>query len=123
MRFTHEGRHYTLIDSPALPKPVQTAVPIVIGGTGRLRTPDLARRYASDFNLPFVSVLESAELFENVYRRARPGVISPPLLSVTPWQSARGGMRLRHRRRVAALGRNLDDFAARRPRWATGRNC
>ena len=45
-RFTHEGRHYTLVDSPALPKPVQTPVPIVIGGTGRRRTPDLAGRYA-----------------------------------------------------------------------------
>ena len=65
-RFTHEGRHYTLVDSPALPKPVQTPVPIVIGGTGRRRTPELAGRYASDFNLPFVSVQESAGLFENV---------------------------------------------------------
>ena len=65
-RFTHEGRHYTLVDSPALPKPVQTPVPMVIGGTGRRRTPELAGRYASDFNLPFVSAQESASLFENV---------------------------------------------------------
>jgi alkanesulfonate monooxygenase SsuD/methylene tetrahydromethanopterin reductase-like flavin-dependent oxidoreductase (luciferase family) len=65
-RFTHEGRNYTLFDSPALPKPVQTPVPMVIGGTGRRRTPELAVRYALDFNLPFVSVQESASLFENV---------------------------------------------------------
>lgn len=64
--FTHEGRYDTLVGSPALPKPVQTPVPMVIGGTGRRRTPELAGRYAWDFNLPFVSVQESAGLFENV---------------------------------------------------------
>jgi len=65
-RFSFEGRYYTLVDSPALPKPAQTPVPIVIGGKGRRRTPEIAARYASDFNLPFVSLQESARLFENV---------------------------------------------------------
>jgi hypothetical protein len=39
---------------------------MVIGGMGRRRTPKLAVRYASDCNLPFVSVQDSARLFENV---------------------------------------------------------
>jgi F420-dependent oxidoreductase-like protein len=95
-RFTHEGRHYTLVDSPALPKPVQTPVPIVIGGTGRRRTPELAGRYASDFNLPFVSVQESPGcLRTSGWWRARPGATCPPSPSATPWQSAPGGMRPR----------------------------
>src|SRR5262245_375214 len=48
-RFTHVGRHYTLTDSPALPKPVQTPhPPIVIGGGGPRRTPALVARYASE---------------------------------------------------------------------------
>jgi alkanesulfonate monooxygenase SsuD/methylene tetrahydromethanopterin reductase-like flavin-dependent oxidoreductase (luciferase family) len=42
--------------SPALPKPVQSPVPIVIGGGGPRRTPALAARYASEFNVPFVPV-------------------------------------------------------------------
>src|SRR5713101_924995 len=53
-RFTFAGRHYTLDDSPALPKPVQQpGPPIVIGGFGPTRTPRLAARYASEFNVGF----------------------------------------------------------------------
>ena len=53
-RFTFEGEHYTLTDSPGLPKPVQSPLPIVIGGGGPKKTPALAARFASDFNRPFV---------------------------------------------------------------------
>ncbi|MGN6637213.1 MAG: LLM class F420-dependent oxidoreductase [Oryzihumus sp.] len=70
-RFSFEGKHYQLTDSPALPKPEQEAVPIVIGGKGRKRTPELVARYGSEFNLPFVSVEESAEKFETVRAVAR----------------------------------------------------
>lgn len=52
--FTHQGAHYPVTDSPALPKPVQDRVPIVIGGGGPKRTPALAARHAAEFNTPFV---------------------------------------------------------------------
>jgi F420-dependent oxidoreductase-like protein len=53
-RFSFSGRHYTLEDSPALPKPVQQPhPPIIIGGYGAKRTPRLAARFAAEFNLPF----------------------------------------------------------------------
>jgi F420-dependent oxidoreductase-like protein len=52
-RFSHDGAHYQLVDSPALPKPVQQPIPILIGGYGTKRTPRLAAQYASEFNLPF----------------------------------------------------------------------
>jgi F420-dependent oxidoreductase-like protein len=53
-KFTFEGRHYKLTDSPALPKPVQSPrPPVIVGGAGAKRTPDLAARFASEFNLPF----------------------------------------------------------------------
>jgi F420-dependent oxidoreductase-like protein len=56
-RFTHVGRHYTLTDSPALPKPVQRPhPPIVIGGSGPRRTPALAARFANEFNVAFAPV-------------------------------------------------------------------
>ncbi len=45
---------YPIVASPALPKPTQAAVPIVIGGGGPKRTPALAAAYASEFNTPFV---------------------------------------------------------------------
>ncbi|MEL6890802.1 MAG: LLM class F420-dependent oxidoreductase [Actinomycetota bacterium] len=51
--FGHDGAHYRVVDSPALPKPVQSPVPIVVGGRGPRRTPALAARFASEFNTPF----------------------------------------------------------------------
>ncbi len=54
--FNHDGPHYPIRNSPALPKPVQEPMPIVIGGGGPKRTPALAAQYASEFNTPFVSL-------------------------------------------------------------------
>ena len=52
-QYSFAGRHYTLSDSPALPKPAQQQVPIIVGGYGPKRTPRLAARFASEFNVPF----------------------------------------------------------------------
>src|SRR5277367_3159084 len=44
--FSFEGRHYQVKDSPGLPKPVQQpGPPVIIGGGGPRRTPQLAVRY------------------------------------------------------------------------------
>jgi F420-dependent oxidoreductase-like protein len=52
--FDFEGQHHTISGSPALPKPVQDGgPPIIIGGGGPNKTPALAARFASEFNLPF----------------------------------------------------------------------
>ncbi len=52
--FSFAGEHYTVTDSPALPKPVQSPrPPIIVGGHGAKRTPRLAATYADEFNLPF----------------------------------------------------------------------
>jgi F420-dependent oxidoreductase-like protein len=52
--FDFSGSHYTVTNSPALPKPAQSPhPPIIIGGTGAKRTPALAARFASEFNVPF----------------------------------------------------------------------
>ncbi|MDY7529504.1 MULTISPECIES: LLM class F420-dependent oxidoreductase [unclassified Cryobacterium] len=52
-RYDFTGEHYTLVDSPALPKPAQQRVPVIVGGGGAKRTPALAARFATEFNLPF----------------------------------------------------------------------
>jgi F420-dependent oxidoreductase-like protein len=66
--FDHQGTHYTLRDSPGLPKPVQRPrPPILIGGHGHRRTPALAAKYADEFNIPFPGSVEAAAAqFERV---------------------------------------------------------
>ena len=54
--FDYAGSHYSVADSPGLPKPVQDPVPIIIGGGGPRRTPALAAGFAREFNAPFNSV-------------------------------------------------------------------
>lgn len=54
--FAYEGAHYQVSDSPALPKPVQDRVPLLIGGSGKRRTPALAARFADEFNLSFATL-------------------------------------------------------------------
>ncbi|GIJ45910.1 LLM class F420-dependent oxidoreductase [Virgisporangium aliadipatigenens] len=65
--FSFTGRHYAVEDSPGLPKPVQRpGVPIIIGGRGPKRTPALAAKYATEFNVAFSSLEETAAQFERV---------------------------------------------------------
>ena len=58
--FSHDGKHYTVSDSPALPKPTRRP-PIIIGGTGRRRTPRLAATYATEFNAVFPDLGDFAD--------------------------------------------------------------
>jgi F420-dependent oxidoreductase-like protein len=65
--FSYDGKHYQLLDAPPLPRPAQRPhPPIIVGGRGPRRTPELAARYADEFNIPFKSVAESARAFERV---------------------------------------------------------
>jgi F420-dependent oxidoreductase-like protein len=64
--FSFKGNHYQLEDSPALPKPVQSPMPLIVGGGGRRRTPALAARYATEFNIGFVAVADVAAAYERV---------------------------------------------------------
>jgi len=50
-RTTFAGRYYQLTDAPLEPKPVQSPVPLLIGGGGEQRTLRIAARYASEWNV------------------------------------------------------------------------
>ncbi|GFG73570.1 LLM class F420-dependent oxidoreductase [Mycobacterium botniense] len=66
--FDYAGAHYALNDSPALPKPVQRPhPPIIIGGLGANRTPQLAATFADEFNVPFARL----ETIRNQYQRVQ----------------------------------------------------
>lgn len=66
--FDYDGTYYTVKDSPALPKPVQSPhPPIIIGGNGAKRTPALAAQFAAEYNLAFPSF----DFVEPQYDRVR----------------------------------------------------
>ncbi|MGD0810708.1 MAG: LLM class F420-dependent oxidoreductase [Acidimicrobiales bacterium] len=66
-RFSYKGRHYQLEDCPALPRPAQRPhPPVIIGGSGPRRTPELAATYADEFNINFLSVERAQEQIERV---------------------------------------------------------
>jgi F420-dependent oxidoreductase-like protein len=68
-KFTFRGRHYQLVDCPALPRPLQEPhPPVIIGGTGARRTPALAARYGDEFNLP---PFQGLDLTRIAFDRAR----------------------------------------------------
>ncbi|MFI6996064.1 LLM class F420-dependent oxidoreductase [Nocardia sp. NPDC050175] len=111
--FDFDGKHYQLTNSPALPKPVQDPVPVLIGGHGATRTPRLAAQYATEFNMPFASIEDSAAQFERVRaaavahgRRADDLVYSNALVACVGADDAEVA------RRAAAIGREVDELKA-----------
>ncbi len=65
--FSFEGKHYQALESPALPKPVQSPrPPVIVGGAGPQRTPALAARFANEFNTPFLSPDDARAQFSRV---------------------------------------------------------
>jgi F420-dependent oxidoreductase-like protein len=65
--FSYQGKHYQLVDSPAIPKPAQTPrPPLILGGKGPVKTPALAARFADEFNVSLKDMDTSATQFERV---------------------------------------------------------
>lgn len=67
-RFTFAGKHYELVDAPALhttekPPPMP---PIIVGGGGKRRTPELAARFADEFNVIFMDSAKATAQFMRV---------------------------------------------------------
>ena len=50
-RTSFTGKHYTMVDAPLDPKPVQSPIPLLIGGGGEKRTLRIAARYAQEWNV------------------------------------------------------------------------
>ena len=110
--YEHDGSHYPVSGSPALVHPVQEGgVPIIIGGSGRRRTPSLAARYAAEFNVPFGSVEETRLLFERVDGVCEEHGRDPSTLVHSAAQVAcLGTDEATLRRRAEAIGREPDEL-------------
>ncbi|MBW8739835.1 LLM class F420-dependent oxidoreductase [Streptomyces turgidiscabies] len=111
--FSHHGTHYDLTDSPALPKPAQAKIPVLIGGHGAIRTPRLTARYADEFNMPFGSIEDTERQFgrvraavEQAGRRADELTYSNAMVVCVGKDDQEVA------RRAAAIGREVDELKA-----------
>jgi F420-dependent oxidoreductase-like protein len=111
--FTFTGTHYQVVDSPALPKPVQSPhPPVIIGGRGKKRTPTLAARFADEFNTPFAGLTEVPALYDGVRQAcADAGRTELPVFSSALILCC-GRDEAEVRRRAAAIGQDVDDLRA-----------
>ena len=109
-RFSFDGRHYRVVDSPALPKPAQQPrPPVIIGGWGSARTPRLAARFAEEYNAPFHSVEAAAEQFGRVRAACEAAGRDPSSLTLSVAVTICCGTdEADVQRRAAAIGRPVD---------------
>lgn len=118
--FDFDGAHYTVKDSPALPKPAQSHLPIIIGGGGPKRTPALTARYADEFNIPFVDLDTLTTQFGRVADAvAAAGRAPESLLYSAAFVLCAGRDEAEIARRAGAIGREVDEMRSNSPTVGT----
>jgi F420-dependent oxidoreductase-like protein len=110
--FSFSGKHYTVTDSPGLPKPAQRPrPPVLIGGGGKRRTPRLAATYADEFNMPFASLDDTAAGFGRVREACAAAGRAESSMTYSMAQTVCCGRTPDEvQRRAAAIGRDLDEL-------------
>jgi F420-dependent oxidoreductase-like protein len=115
--FDYSGAHYSITDSPALPKPAhQPGPPIIIGGKGKKRTPELAAKFASEFNVPFSPLDEISTQFERVAAAVDAAGRTPDSMTYSAcFVVAAGRDDAEVARRAGAIGREVDELQTNTP--------
>ncbi|MFJ1809495.1 MULTISPECIES: LLM class F420-dependent oxidoreductase [unclassified Streptomyces] len=109
--YDFHGTYYDLTNSPALPKPAQAKIPVLIGGTGATRTPRLAARFADEFNMPFGTVEDSERQFGRVRAAAEEiGRSADAITFSNALVVCVGKDDQELARRAAAIGREVDEL-------------
>ena len=103
--FSYAGKVHSVTDSPALPKPVQQPLPIIIGGGGSKRTPALTARYATECNVGFAPVMTFAERKARVEAACAAIDRQRPMRYSVALVVCAGGTEAEVQRRAAAIGR------------------
>ena len=105
-KFSFDGTYYQLANSPGLPKPAQRPhPPVILGGAGARRTPRLAARFASEYNVPFHTVQDSAAAVSRVREACQDAGRDPSSMIYSVAQTVCCGKdEAEFRRRAAAIG-------------------
>lgn len=115
--FDYDGEYYTITGSSALPKPTQRPhPPIVIGGHGAKRTPQLAAQYAAEFNIPFAPIGVAEKQYQRVADAvAEVGRSADSMFYSSAFVLCAGRNDGEVARRAAAIGRDLDELRSSSP--------
>lgn len=117
--FDFDGEHYRLENSPALPKPVQQRVPVIVGGGGPKRTPAIAARFADEFNIGFSPDDIVAEKFAGARAACERIGRDPETLGMSvALTTIAGGTDADLERRAERMGTSMAEF--RSPRTFSG---
>ncbi|WP_433517294.1 LLM class F420-dependent oxidoreductase [Nonomuraea sp. CA-143628] len=109
--YSFDGRYYRLVDSPALPKPVQRPhPPVIIGGVGAKRTPRLVAAFADEYNVPFRTLSDTSEAYDRV--RAASAETGRTVLLSAAQTVCVGRDQAEIERRAAAIGEDLAGLRA-----------
>ncbi|GAB2470875.1 LLM class F420-dependent oxidoreductase [Jatrophihabitans fulvus] len=105
--YSFSGEHYTVTDSPALPKPVQSPrPPIILGGAGKKRGAALAARFADEYNVAFSSLEDT----KAVLGRVRAAVTEREIVYSAAQTLCLGKDDAEVARRAQAIGREVDEI-------------
>jgi F420-dependent oxidoreductase-like protein len=112
-RYSFEGKHYSLTDSPALPKPAQSPrPPIILGGSGKRRSAALAARFADEYNA-FADVDEAQQRFDRVRTAVAAAGRAPESMHYSAAQTVCVGKDdAEVSRRADAIGQSVADLRA-----------
>jgi len=116
-KFDYSGAQYTVVESPALPKPAQSPhPPIIIGGGGAKRTPALAAKFAAEFNIPFAPLDMAKTQFDRVAGAlAEAGRPADALTYSAAFVVCAGRDDAEIARRADAIGREVDELRSNSP--------
>jgi F420-dependent oxidoreductase-like protein len=111
--FSFEGATYRLEDAPALPKPVQAPLPVIVGGLGPSRTPALAARFATEYNAGFAEEDEMVRAFDRVTEAAEQAGRDPATIKRSvAHQTVVGRTEAEYREKAARVGADPDRLRA-----------
>ncbi|MGZ6780824.1 MAG: LLM class F420-dependent oxidoreductase, partial [Mycobacterium sp.] len=115
--FDYAGSHLSVVDSPALPKPVQRPhPPIIIGGGGPKRTPALAAKFAAEFNAAFMPLDSITTTYDRVRAALADTGRAPESLTYSAaFVVCAGRDDAQVSARAAAIGREVDELRGNSP--------